>query len=60
MYLNSLTQKAKTEEDTEDDKQKSTEETIPEVVPTIQNIDDKEVITKLEFNDVDSVLNEVK
>ena len=49
---------SKTEEDTEDDKQKSTEETIPEVVPTIQNIDDKEVITKLEFNDVDSVLNE--
>ena len=49
---------SKTEEDTEDDKQKSTEETIPEVVPTIQNIDDNEVVTKLEFNDMDSVLNE--
>ena len=44
--------------DIESDKQESTEETIPDVVPTIQNIDDKEVITKLEFNDIDSVLNE--
>ena len=44
--------------DIESNKQESTEETIPDVVPTIQNIDDKEVITKLEFNDIDSVLNE--
>ena len=41
-----------------DDNKESTEETIPDVVPTIQNIDDNEVVTKLEFNDIDSVLNE--
>jgi hypothetical protein len=51
-------EESKTEEKTEGDNQETTEETIPEVVPTIQNIDDKEVVTKLEFNDVDSVLNE--
>ena len=32
------------------------EETVPEVVPSIQNIDDKELVTKLSFNDMDSVL----
>jgi hypothetical protein len=42
----------------EEDKQSSAEETVPEIVPTIQNIDDNEVVTKLEFNDIDSVLNE--
>ena len=41
-----------------DDNKESTEETIPDVVPTIQNIDDNEVVTKLEFNDIYSVLNE--
>jgi hypothetical protein len=52
---------AKNEEDNaknEDDKQSSAEETVPEIVPTIQNIDDNEVVTKLEFNDMDTVLNE--
>ena len=52
---------AKNEEDNADnteDKQSSAEETVPEIVPTIQNIDDNEVVTKLEFNDIDSVLNE--
>ena len=39
--------------------QKKVEETVPEVVPTIQNLDDKEVVTKLSFNDTDSVLNNV-
>jgi hypothetical protein len=38
-------------------KEKKVEETVPEVVPTIQNLDDKEVVTKLSFNDTDSVLN---
>ena len=46
------------EQETDEDKQFSTEETVPEVVPTIQNIDDNEVVTKLEFNDMDTVLNE--
>ena len=42
----------------EEDKQSSAEETVPEIVPTIQNIDDNEVVTKLGFNDMDTVLNE--
>jgi len=42
----------------EEDKQSYTDETVPEIVPTIQNIDDNEVVTKLEFNDMDTVLNE--
>ena len=33
------------------------EETVPDVVPTIQNIDDTDVLTKLSFNDMDSVLD---
>jgi hypothetical protein len=45
-------------EKNEEEKQSSTEETIPEIVPTNQNIDDNEVVTKLEFNDMDTVLNE--
>ena len=52
---------AKNEEDNaknEEVNQSSAEETVPEIVPTIQNIDDNEVVTKLEFNDIDSVLNE--
>jgi hypothetical protein len=40
-------------------KEKSVEEMVPEVVPTIQNLDDNEVVTKLSFNDTDSVLNNV-
>ena len=46
------------EQETDEDKQISTEEKVPEIVPTIQNIDDNEVVTKLEFNDMDTVLNE--
>jgi hypothetical protein len=34
------------------------EEKIPEIVPTIENKDNKEVVTKLSFNDIDSVLEE--
>ena len=32
-------------------------EAIPEVVPAIQNIDDEKVVTRLTFNDIDSVLD---
>ena len=46
------------EQEPDEDKPESNEETVPEVVPTIQNIDDNEVVTKLEFNDMDTVLNE--
>ena len=34
------------------------EEDIPSVVPAIQNINNHEVVTRLTFNDIDSVLNE--
>lgn len=34
------------------------EEDIPSVVPAIQNINNDKVVTRLTFNDVDSVLNE--
>ncbi len=34
------------------------EEDIPEVVPSIQNVDNEDVVTKLTFNDMDSVLEE--
>lgn len=43
--------------DEEPSEKSATEETIPEIVPTIQNIDDNEVVTKLAFSDMDSVLN---
>lgn len=33
------------------------EEELPEIVPSIQNIDNKDVVTKLTFNDLDSVLD---
>jgi hypothetical protein len=33
------------------------EEEIPAVVPAIQNIDEEKVITRLSFNDMDSVLD---
>ncbi len=53
-----LPEKEQEEEEDENTNSKDNEETIPEVVPSIQNIDDKEVVTKLTFNDVDSVLEE--
>lgn len=33
------------------------EEEIPEVVPSIKNIDNEEVVTRLTFNDIDSVID---
>ncbi len=47
------------EKDEPEQKEKNVEETVPEVVPTIKNLDDNEVVTKLSFNDTDSVLNNV-
>ena len=52
------TEPTKEEEKVEpEQKEKNVEEKVPEVVPTIQNLDDNEVVTKLSFNDTDSVLN---
>ena len=34
------------------------EDVVPEVVPSIQNIDNAPVISRLSFNDVDSIVNE--
>ena len=47
----------KEEPKTEPEVEEKTEETVPDVVPTIQNIDDTDVLTKLSFNDMDSVLD---
>ena len=47
--------KEETQLETEIEEKK--EETIPDVVPTIKNIDDTDVLTKLSFNDMDSVLD---
>ena len=46
------------EEEKEEAKEENKEETVPEVVPTIQDKDDKEVVTRLTFNDIDSILDE--
>ena len=40
------------------DERSMEEEAVPEVVPSIQNIDNEDVITKLSFNDLDAVLDE--
>lgn len=34
------------------------DEFVPDVVPAIQNVDDEAVVTKLSFNDMDSILDE--
>jgi hypothetical protein len=39
------------------DKKPTEEEYVAPVVPSVQNIDEEKVITRLTFNDVDSVLN---
>ena len=44
-------------EDNQEETEKQ-EEKIPEIVPTIENKDNQEVVTKLSFNDMDSVLEE--
>ena len=45
-------------EDQEESEQEKDEEKIPEIVPTIENLDNEDVVTKLSFNDMDSVLEE--
>jgi len=40
------------------DERSMEEDAVPEVVPSIQNIDNEDVITKLSFNDLDAVLDE--
>ena len=34
------------------------EEDIPSVVPSVKNIDNEDVITRLSFNDIDSILDD--
>ena len=46
------------DDNVEDEDTNKEEESIPEVVPSIQNIDNEDVVTKLTFNDMDSVLEE--
>jgi hypothetical protein len=47
------------EEKTEDEnKEEKKEEEIPLVVPSVKNIDEEKVVTRLTFNDIDSVLND--
>ena len=50
-------EKENAETDEADSSKEKDDESVPEIVPTIQNIDDNEVVTKLTFNDQDSVLN---
>ncbi len=45
-------------DDQEESEQDKDEEKIPEIVPTIENVDNEDVVTKLSFNDMDSVLEE--
>ena len=40
----------------DEERPKEEDEQIPDVVPSIQNVDNEEVVTKLTFNDIDSVL----
>ena len=51
-------QTEKEEENVEEEDENKQEESIPEVVPSIQNVDNEDVVTKLTFNDMDSVLEE--
>lgn len=47
-----------TNKDTDEIKPKEEEEKVPDIVPTIKNIDDNEVVTKLSFSDKDYVLDD--
>lgn len=46
------------EETKEEEENKFKEESPPEVIPSIQNIDNEKVTTRLSFNDIDSILDE--
>jgi len=43
--------------DDEKEKEKETEKEVVPITPTIQNIDDEEIVTKLTFNDLDSAIS---
>jgi len=45
-------------EEEEKDKEPSLEEERPPIVPSIQDLDDKPVLTRLKFNDFDSVMDD--
>lgn len=49
--------KEEEKKDEPEEEKKDEEEKIPEVVPSIQNIDNEDVITKLSFDDIDHVLS---
>tara|TARA_Y100000361_G_scaffold51681_1_gene45207 strand:- start:388 stop:1314 length:927 start_codon:yes stop_codon:yes gene_type:complete len=52
-------EEVKEEEKKEEVKEeKREEEEVPSIVPSIQNVDEEEVVTKLSFNDMDAVLDE--
>ncbi len=44
-------------DESQEEEKKDEEEKIPETVPSIQNIDNEDVITKLSFDDIDHVLS---
>lgn len=51
-------EEVKPEEEVKAEEEVKEEEAVPETVPSIQDKDDKEVVTRLTFNDIDSVLDE--
>lgn len=46
------------ESESEEKKEEKKEEETPPVVPSVQNIDEEKVVTRLTFNDIDSALND--
>jgi len=57
VIIEDIEEKEEPKQETEPEVEEKKEETIPDVVPTIKNIDDTDVLTKLSFNDMDSVLD---
>lgn len=51
-------EEVKPEEEVKAEEEVKEEEAVPETVPSIQDKDDNEVVTRLTFNDIDSVLDE--
>lgn len=56
-YTNENNQYADNDDNHDNDDKTNTPDEIPSIVPSIKNIDDSPVITRLSFNDYDSVLN---
>ena len=46
------------EKEEEKKEEENKEEEVPSIVPSIQDVDNEEVVTKLSFNDMDAVLDE--